>query len=49
MALAGRAKKEKIAFEQNEVDLILSVIREHSSPEECKKIDQTLKLFSKRK
>ena len=49
MALAGRAKKEKISFEQSEVDLILSVIREHSSPEECKKIDQTLKLFSGKK
>ena len=49
MALAGRAKKEKITFEPSEVDLILSVIREHSSPEECKKIDQTLKLFSGKK
>ena len=49
MALAGRAKKEKISFEQSEVDLILSVIRDHATPEECKKIDQTLKLFSGRK
>ena len=49
MALAGRAKKEKISFEQPEVDLILSDIREHASPEECKKIDQTLKLFSGKK
>ena len=49
MALAGRAKKEKISFEQSEVDLILSVIREHASPEECKKIDKTLKLFSGKK
>lgn len=49
MALAGRAKKEKISFSQPETDLILAVIREYSSPEECKKIDQTLKLFSGRK
>lgn len=49
MALAGRAKKEKIHFEQSEVDLILAVIRDHASPEECKKIDQTLKLFSSKK
>lgn len=49
MALAGRAKKEKITFEQTEVDMILSVIRENASPEECKKIDQTLKLFSGKK
>lgn len=49
MALAGRAKKEKIAFNQQEVNLILSVIKENSSPEECKKIDQTLRLFSEKK
>ena len=49
MALAGRAKKEKISFEQHEVDMILAVIKENSSPEECKKIDQTLRLFSGKK
>ncbi len=49
MALAGRAKKEKISFEQNEVDMILAFIKENSSPEECKKIDQTLRLFSEKK
>lgn len=49
MALAGRAKKEKISFEQHEVDNILTVIKENSSPEECKKIDQTLRLFSGKK
>ena len=49
MALAGRAKKEKISFEQQEVDMILAVIKENSSPEECKKIDQTLRLFSLKK
>lgn len=49
MALAGRAKKEKISFEQQEVDMILTVIKENSSPEECKKIDQTLRLFSGKK
>ena len=49
MALAGRSKKEKITFEQSEVDLILSVIKENATPEECKKIDQTLRLFSGKK
>ena len=49
MALAGRAKKEKITFEQSEVDLILSVIKENATPEECQKIDQTLRLFSGKK
>lgn len=49
MALAGRAKKEQISFEQQEVDMILAVIKENSTPEECKKIDQTLRLFSGKK
>lgn len=49
IALAGRAKKEKISFEQSEVDVILSVIKENSSSGECKKIDQTLRLFSGKK
>ena len=49
MALAGRAKKENISFNQQETDLILAVIRDHSSPEECKKTDQTLKLFAGKK
>ena len=49
MALAGRAKKERISFEQYEVDTILAVIKENASPEECKQIDQTLRLFSGKK
>lgn len=49
MALAGRAKKEKISFEQSEIDQILVVIRENSSEEECKKIDQALKMFAAKK
>lgn len=49
MALASRAKKANISFSQAETDIILEVIRENASPEECKKIDQTLKLFAGRK
>lgn len=49
MALAGRAKKEQISFEPSEFDLILTVIREHSSQKECEKIDQALKLFAQKK
>lgn len=49
MALAGRAKKEKISFEQTEVDMILAVIKENSSEEECKKIDRALKMFAMKK
>ena len=49
MALAGRAKKANISFSQTEMDTILEVIKENASPDECKKIDQTLKLFASRK
>ena len=49
MALAGRAKKEQITFESEEVDMILTVIKDNSSPEECQKIDRTLHMFSGKK
>lgn len=49
MALAGRAKKEEISFEQQEVEQILTVIKENSTPEECQKIDRTLRMFSGKK
>lgn len=45
IALAGRAKKENISFTQDEINLILDVIKEHSSPEELQKINQTIKMF----
>jgi len=49
MALAGRAKKEQISFSQEEIRLIMDVIKEHSTPEEIAKINQTIKLFQNRK
>lgn len=49
IALAGRAKKENISFTQDEINLILEVIKEHSSPEELQKINQTIKMFQNRK
>lgn len=49
MALAGRAKKEQISFTPSEFDRILSVLREYSTPEECKKMDQVLRLFSQKR
>ena len=49
MALAGRAKKENISFSQEEINLIMDVIKEHSTPEEVAKINQTVKLFQNRK
>ena len=49
MALAGRAKKDNISFSQDEINLIMEVIKDHSSPEEVAKINQTVKLFKNRK
>lgn len=49
MALAGRAKKDNISFSQDEINLIMEVIKDHSSPEEIAKINQTIKLFKNRK
>ena len=49
IALAGRAKKESISFTQDEINLILEVIKEHSSPEDLQKINQTIKMFQNRK
>ena len=39
MALAGRAKKEKISFSQEEINLIMDVIKDHSTPEEVANCD----------
>lgn len=49
MALAGRAKKDNISFSQDEINLIMEVIKDHSSPEEVAKINHTIKLFKNRK
>lgn len=49
MALAGRAKKDNISFSQEEINLIMDVIKDHSTPEEVAKINQTVKLFKSRK
>ena len=49
LALAGRAKRDNISFSQDEINLIMDVIKDHSSPEEVAKINQTVKLFKNRK
>ena len=49
MALASRAKKEQISFSQEEINLIMDVIKDHSTPDEVAKINQTINLFKQRK
>lgn len=49
MALAGRAKKESISFSQEEINMIIEVIKEHASPEETAKINQAVRMFQAKK
>ncbi len=49
MALAGRAKRDNISFSQDEINIIMDAIKDHSTPEEVAKINQTVKLFKNRK
>ena len=49
IALAGRAKKEQISFSHEEINLIMDVIKDHSTPDEVAKINQTINLFKQRK
>lgn len=48
LALATRAKKENITFSNEEIELIISVIKETSSEKEVNKINQMLKIFASR-
>lgn len=45
LALANRAKKEKISFSPEEVNAIIEVLKENSSPDEIVKMDKVIKLF----
>lgn len=45
LALANRAKKENISFNEEEVSTIIEVLKKHSTPEEVRKMDMMLKKF----
>ncbi len=49
LALANRAKTEHISFENDEVELIISVLKEYSTPEEVNKMDKIIKMFQNKK
>ena len=49
LALAKRAQKENVSFSTEEVELIITVVKKHSTPEELNKLDQVLKMFQARK
>lgn len=46
MALATSTKKKDISFTQEEVTLIIEVIKEYSSEDELSKMDKILSMFS---
>lgn len=45
LALANRAKKENISFNQTETEKIIEVLKQHSTPEEVKRMDVMLQKF----
>lgn len=48
LALANRAKKENISFSTDEVNTIIAVLKENSTPDEVQKMDKIIKMFQKR-
>ncbi|MBQ8188167.1 MAG: hypothetical protein IJZ44_00085 [Lachnospiraceae bacterium] len=48
LALANRAKKENISFSQEEMEAIISVLKQNSTPEEIKRMDMMLQRFKRR-
>ncbi len=46
MALATSTKKKNISFDEEEVTLIIEVIKDYSSPEELSKVNKILSMFS---
>lgn len=48
LALANRAKSEHITFRNEEITLIIEVIKDYSTPEELQKMDKILKMFKNR-
>lgn len=46
MALATSTKKKQISFSDEEVNLIIEVIKEYSSPEDLSKMNKILSMFT---
>lgn len=49
MSLAMKAKKENITFSENEINIIIPVLKKYASEDEIKKMDQVIKMFKTRK
>ncbi len=45
MALASSSRKKNISFSEEEIHMIIDVIKDYSSPEEFSKINRVLSMF----
>lgn len=45
LALANRARKENISFDNREMEQIIEVLKQHSTPDEVKRMDVMLQKF----
>lgn len=45
LALANRARKENISFDNREMEQIIEVLKQHSTPDEVKRMDMMLQKF----
>lgn len=48
MALASKAKSEHISFSNEEIQLLVEVVKDYSTPQEIQKMDKLLKMFPSR-
>ena len=49
MSLAMKAKKQNITYSQEEIDIIIPVLKKFASEEEITKMNQIIKMFYNRK
>ena len=49
MSLAMKAKSQNISFSQEEIDIIIPVLKKYASEEEINKMNQVIKTFQNRK
>lgn len=49
MSLAMKAKSQNISYSQEEIDIIIPVLKKFASEEEIQKMNQVIKIFQNRK
>ncbi|MGN1314584.1 MAG: hypothetical protein ACI4VG_06150 [Lachnospiraceae bacterium] len=48
MSLAAKSRAKNISFSQDELDILIPVLKKYASEEEVKKMNQAITLFKKR-